>query len=374
MNHRIHPVTWLLFPLALIYYLIVVVRNRLFDANILKPVEFDIPVICVGNISVGGTGKTPHVEYLIELLSPKYKLAVLSRGYKRQSHGFQIITLDSSYREAGDESAQIKQKYPEILVAVDANRVEGIKKILHIDPGIQLILLDDAYQHRWVKPGLTILLVDWNRMIHNDRLLPMGRLREPASEKRRANLIVLTKCGEDLKPIDRRILLKEIGPDSNQLVSFSGMQYGDLKPVFPEMAPLLSLPKFTGTNPSVLLFTGIANPLPLQKYLGTFCNQVVTLRFPDHHNFSPTDLLQVIQRYEKIQGDNKYIITTEKDAVRLQRFKQLDEEIKQKMFFLPIKVKFLGQDGEDFNRYMMQYVSEFKRNRSVSAFAFQPKT
>jgi tetraacyldisaccharide 4'-kinase len=346
----------------------------MFDSRILKSVEFDIPVISVGNITTGGTGKTPHVEYLLDLLSEQYTTAVLSRGYKRKSKGFILASNNSTAAEIGDESLQIKQKYPGVMVAVDADRLNGIRELLKITPPVQLIILDDAYQHRWVKPGFNILLIDFNRRLKKDWLLPVGRLREPAWEKRRANLIVLSKCPDDLKPIDRRILMSEINPADLQTLCFSSLGYGSLQPVFKGLSAALTLDQFKSMRIPVLLVTGIANPEPLKQFLSDYCSEFKHILFPDHHAFSPRDLLHIMDEFDSITDTNKILVMTEKDAVRLQVFIELDEEIREKMYYIPIKIKFSESDEMEFNQHILSYVSDFKRNRSVSAFAHQPAT
>ena len=201
-----------LYPFSFLYGIGVNLRNQLFDLNILRSQSFDVPVICIGNITVGGTGKTPHTEYLIKLLQKEFQVAVLSRGYKRKSKGFVLATPDTPMEQIGDEPFQMKQKHPQVHVAVDADRRRGIARLCEpgITPEVEVVLLDDAYQHRYVKPGINILLVDYHRMIGEDALLPAGRLREPERGKNRANIVIVTKCPHDIKPMDYRIISKHM--------------------------------------------------------------------------------------------------------------------------------------------------------------------
>ncbi|MDO4802473.1 MAG: tetraacyldisaccharide 4'-kinase, partial [Prevotellaceae bacterium] len=220
-------------PLSWGYGLAVFLRNELFDLGILKSQEFDIPIIGVGNITVGGTGKTPCVEYLIRLLKDDCKVAVLSRGYKRKTKGYVLANDNTPATDIGDEAFQIKQKFPEVIVAVDEKRVDGIKHLLQLNPKPDVVILDDCYQHRYVKPGINILLMDYNNMPDKDKLLPAGRLREPVSSRIRADIIIVTKCPADLKPIDFRVLTKEVGVYPYQRVYFSSIQYQALRKMEP---------------------------------------------------------------------------------------------------------------------------------------------
>jgi tetraacyldisaccharide 4'-kinase len=330
-------------------------------------------VISIGNITVGGTGKTPHTEYLLALLSPQFKTAMLSRGYKRKSKGFQLVSVDAQANEVGDEPLQIKRKFPDVLVAVDANRREGIRAICAAEPGVQLIILDDAFQHRRIKPGLSILLIDYNRKLRDDKMLPVGRLREPPDGKKRANILVYTKCPPDIKPIDRRILLKEISPDPLQTVHFSALAYGNLKPVFKGLAPDISLTQLKKMDAMILLVTGIANPAPLRDFLPDYTHSLKMLVFPDHHVYTPIDMLRIIREFDSLHSPAKILLTTEKDAVRMESFEQLDEDLRQKMYYLPIKVQFVDQENGNFDQEILSYVSNFKLNSAISSFAHQPK-
>lgn len=349
-----------LFPFAMLYGLVVIIRNKLFDLKILKSTEFKVPVITVGNITVGGTGKTPHIEYLIRLLKNDFKIALLSRGYKRKTSDFRVADINSSFEEIGDEPLQVKKKFPEIMVAVDRNRVNGIQKIIDQQPDTDIVLLDDGYQHRWVTPGISILLVDYNRPIFSDSFLPLGELREPASEKRRANIIIITKFPDNISAIDKRLFLNKIDVQSHQKVYFTKFKYGELLPVFGTSESV----KGTGNKEilaSVLLVTGIAQPGILIDEIQKQFNIENTIKFPDHYNFTQEDIEKINAEFEKIETENKIIITTEKDAVRLRSFENIVAN-PAAWFYIPVEIEFLPGDDENFKRYILHYVKNNHRN------------
>ncbi len=348
----------LLWPISLLYGLVTQIRNFLFDHHILKPKEFNIPVISVGNITVGGTGKTPHVEYLVKLLKDENNLAVLSRGYKRKTKGFYIAGNYPKPDEIGDEPCQIKKKFPSVTVAVDANRVRGIQKL--IEQGIQLVILDDAFQHRYVKPGLSILLVDFNRNINEDYLLPYGRLREQVVAKDRADIMIISKTPPNIKPIDRRIIHKNLYPRPYQKVFFTGLRYGNIKAVFKEAVNNISLQDLK--NGSIVLFTGIAHTKQLLEYLNGFCENIIHLNYPDHANYNLNRINKIINTFNNVKNTNKIILTTEKDAVKVSELPIEHNIFKQKLFFLPIEVFFIDEE-RDFNNQIIDYVRKNKGNR-----------
>ena len=267
-------------PLAWIYELVVRIRHKLFDLNILKSEEFDIPIVCVGNLTVGGTGKTPVTEYLIEKLSPIFKVAVLSRGYKRKTRGFVLSTVQSSFRSIGDEPKQIKLKYPEIPVAVCEKRAEGIKKLREAHPEIELIILDDAFQHRYVEAWADIVLMDYNRPIYHDTFLPLGRLRDTPQQLDRADLVLVTKCPDSITPLDMRIVRKQLNLFPYQTLYFTKMVQGRPIPLFPEQAK-----RAVSAGDPVIIMTGIANPQSLEKNLSKYHKIVGKLYFRDHHTY-----------------------------------------------------------------------------------------
>ena len=357
----------LLYPFSLIYGLIVSIRNLLFNLNILSSKEFNIPVISVGNITVGGTGKTPHIEYLISLLQNDFKVATLSRGYKRKSHGFVLATEKDTANTIGDEPIQIKRKFPHISVAVDRKRVNGVNNLLLSPQGNELdvILLDDAFQHRYIKPGLSILLMDYNRPITEDHILPYGRLRESPHEMSRAHIIIVTKSPAKINPIQRRILVKNLHLRPYQSLYFTTLKYGNIKAVFPSNAVDMVNQEWGKENFSILLVTGIANPAPLREYLNNFSNNIQEIIFPDHHAFSKEDLKKIHTKFEKITSPYKIIITTEKDSVRFSDMQITDPIIRSRMFYIPLLIKFLQDDKARFNDQIMSYVNKNKRTSSL---------
>ena len=356
---------WLL-PFSWLYGVIVKVRNKLFDSGILEERVYPIPIISIGNITVGGTGKTPHTEYLVRLLSKQWRVAVLSRGYKRKSEGFHLATKDTPTSVLGDEPHQIKQKFPNIYVAVDADRRHGIEQLMKetVAPGLDVVLMDDAFQHRYVKPGLNILLVDHNRMLCDDVLLPAGRLREPESGKERANIVIITKCPKDMSPMDFRILTKKMDLYRYQQLYFTTLNYGNLYPLSREgkTHSLGSIQK----DVNVLLLTGIASPSKLIEDLKPYNSHVHPLTFPDHHDFTATDLTLLKERFLELPENKRMIITTEKDASRLMNHPLLDEELKPYIFVLPVEISFLQDKEESFKLNISDYVRKNQRNSRLS--------
>ncbi|MDD3787876.1 MAG: tetraacyldisaccharide 4'-kinase [Petrimonas sp.] len=366
-----HPPTDLrrsLLPLSWLYGFGVKLRNKLYDSRILKQKKYDIPIICVGNLTVGGTGKTPHVEYLVELLSSRYNVAVLSRGYKRKSNGFVEVRTDSTVAEVGDEPLQIKQKFPQILVVVDKNRNNAIEKMLQLpdERKPDVILLDDGFQHRSVAPSLSILLVDSNRPVYEDKLLPAGNLREPLSEKNRAAIVVVTKCSPTMQPIDFRIYSNEMDLYPYQSLYFTSFDYGNLKPVFPESG-LEEIGLNDLRKKHVMLVTGIASPQPLVEKLEKQTYNLYPLFFPDHHDFDEKDIETIQKQLAAIEDDDKIIVTTEKDAVRLRAYAKLDQELKSLLYYVPIQVKFMEKSKkESFNKKINHHVRNYKTNQRLS--------
>lgn len=352
---------WLL-PFSWLYGFVVYMRNKFFDWGLLKHEEFDVPVICIGNVTVGGTGKTPHTEYLIRLLTKKYRVAVLSRGYKRKTKGFVLASSISSSSEIGDESFQIKQKFPDTLVAVDADRRRGIRKLLALENPPEVILLDDAFQHRYVKPSYTIILSDYNRPVYEDKLLPAGRLREYASSMKHANMILVTKCPDDLQPIDFRIISHDVNAFPYQQLYFTSFTYKSIRPVFSEVSQ--EYPRSVLRNKHILLVTGIASPKALLKELSKYTKRVDTLIYPDHHNFKAKDIKHIASSFRNIKSEDKLILVTEKDAARLVSRNDIDEDLKERLFYIPIEVTFIGE-AQDFDEKIDKHVREDIRNRRL---------
>ena len=371
-NKALQPLSWL-------YGLGVNFRNMLFEMGILKSRSFDVPVISVGNITVGGTGKTPHVEYLIRLLKDNFKVAVLSRGYKRKTHGFLRADKNSTVRDIGDEPFQMKTKFPDITVAVDGKRTRGITQLTSGDSDSQpdVILLDDAFQHRYVKPGINIMLVDYHHLIIYDRLLPSGRLREPVKSKDRADIVIITKCPTDMKPMEYRVITKAMKLYPYQRLFFSTHEYDAPKPVFPDLSnresieslgvidsmgvleSLDPLSPLAGKN--ILLLTGIASPEQMVQDLTPVTPNISTLTFGDHHAFRPKDIRRINERFSALP-DPKLIITTEKDATRLEAVEGLSDEVKSHLYTLPIHMTIMMGQQDDFNNHIIKYVRKNSRN------------
>ena len=350
---------WLL-PLSWIYGSIVRFRNWLFDIGLKKSRAFSIPVISVGNITVGGSGKTPHVEYLIRLLHDKVKTAVLSRGYKRKSHGYVLADENTEMTEIGDEPFQMHQKFKDIYVAVDAKRVRGIDHLQNDGEtkDVDVVLLDDAFQHRYVKPGINILLVDYHRLIIYDKMMPAGRLREPLSGKNRADIVIITKCPKDLKPMEFRVLKRALNLYPYQELYFTTLRYNALKALFSnERISLNSLPK----NTNILLLTGIASPEQMMVDLQTVTKRITPLTFGDHHQFTAEDVERINSTFAAMPKP-KIIVTTEKDATRLEHLEGLSKETKSNIYALPIRIQFMLGGEEEFNNKIISYVRKNSRN------------
>ena len=372
MGERQFKIYWLLYPLAIIYRIVTGVRNKLFDWGVLKSRRFGLPVICVGNISVGGTGKTPHTEYLVRLLLPLFRVATLSRGYMRKSKGFVMVDGGrAGTRPAptdgvltmseliGDEPYQLLKKFSGLTVAVDGNRCRGISRIMD---GVDVILLDDAYQHRYVKAGLTILLIDYNRPIWDDVMLPAGRLRESVSGKRRADIVIVSKCPKDMGEEEMLGLKKKVGPCPGQLVFFSTLLYNNMYRLS-DKSPR-SLDSITSAD-EILLVTGIASPAAIMQELKKRTNKIRSISFPDHHAFSQSDTERIKKVFSEMNQDRGLIVTTEKDAARFEGRDVSKESIYLYIYILPIEVGFLNDEGKMFNQKIIEYVRENTRDSSV---------
>ena len=348
-------------PLSWLYGLGVNFRNFLFEVGVLKSRSYQTPVISVGNITVGGTGKTPHVEYLIRLLKDKMNVAVLSRGYKRKSNGFVLAGKDTPMRMIGDEPFQMKQKFPDITVAVDRKRTRGIDRLTSNEEvkDIDVILLDDAFQHRYVKPGINILLVDYHRLIIYDKLLPAGRLREPLRGKDRADIVIVTKCPKEMKPMEYRVIIKAMSLFPYQNLYFTTLEYDPLCPVFGGAGKTKGLAELSSNN--VLLLTGIASPRQMIEDLTPLAKSITPLTFADHHDFKRKDVERLNEVFESMDQP-KLIITTEKDAARLTAVKGLSDEVKKHLYILPVRISFMLEQEEQFNQNITGYVHKNSRN------------
>jgi len=347
-------------PLSWCYGWGIKLRNMLFEMGALKTRSFDVPVISVGNITIGGTGKTPHVEYLIETLKDKMQVAVLSRGYKRKTKGFILATEQTPMTDIGDEPYQIKQKFKNVMVAVDKNRCHGIDMLMAQQQCPDVILLDDAYQHRYVKPGINILLVDYHRLIIYDELLPAGRLREPLSGKNRADIVIVTKCPRQLKPMEYRVITKNMCLYPYQQLYFTTIEYGGLLPVFNERGQQpIALKQLQELN--VLLLSGIGSPQQIEHDLAPRCHSVVPLTYSDHHQFRKKDIRHINDTFANLPSP-KCIVTTEKDATRLEHAEGLSDEVLSHIYKIPINICFMQEQQENFNNQIIGYVHKNSRN------------
>lgn len=354
-----------LYLLSWLYGLGVGVRNFLFNQGVLKSQAYQIPLICVGNITVGGTGKTPHVELLISILQPHHRVAVISRGYRRKSRGLREVTADAAVAEVGDEPKQIKLKYPDVRFVVDGNRRRAMRYLMSLAPADRpdVVLLDDGFQHRYVRPSFSILLVDASRELHEDALLPLGGLREPATARYRADCIILTKCPADISPIQLRIMQRNLALYPHQKTFFSRVEYlpaqplgklrGDPSRPLPEGARLLAL-------------SGIAAPKPFLGYLQEKYQLIGELTYKDHHLFTPADLRRVEEAWREAHAsapaEPLYLVCTEKDAVRLlDSYEELPADFRQQIFYLPIDTKILFKP-EDFTEMIRKVALALPRS------------
>ena len=346
----------LLWPFSLVYGFITWLRNFLYDSHFLKPASFEeVKTICIGNLCAGGAGKTPHTEYLLKLLGDEYRAASLSRGYGRKTSGYYEVLEDSIPENSGDEPLQIKNKFPHTMVAVNENRVKGVKKILEQNSATDVIVLDDAFQHRKIKCGLTILLTEYDNPYYNDVMLPAGRLRENIKGYMRADIIVVTKTPEYATAIDLKGVMKEINPRPYQYMFFSYLKYGNLYNIA-DKENIISAPQKLFRY-KVLLLTGIANPQTMLTFIKEYADDLTHKAYPDHHNFTPADITEIINLYKTIEGDNKIIITTEKDAMRLRTYSAQLKDLS--IFVLPIEVDFKNKSDE-FNEKILSYVNRNK--------------
>lgn len=339
----------LLYPISKIYGVVMAVRNKMFDYGILKQQEFDIPIVVVGNIAMGGTGKTPHVEYIVESLLGKYNIGVLSRGYRRATKGFVLASPQSRPEDIGDESYQIYRKFgPDITVAVCEKRADGIRQMREINPTLNMIILDDAFQHRYVKPSVSVILTEYNRPVFNDKILPYGRLRESARALNRADMVVVTKCPVDMKPMHYRLFEENLKLFPFQKLYFSRYNYGHLVPIFPdEVTDIPALDNLRANN-SILVITGVANPKPFVRFLRRNKAKVKLKRFTDHHNFTASDMEEIARLFDELPSANKFIVTTEKDAVRILNNPYFPHRLKKSIFYVPIKVEFIDRGEAEF--------------------------
>ncbi|GAF03429.1 tetraacyldisaccharide 4'-kinase [Saccharicrinis fermentans DSM 9555 = JCM 21142] len=350
----------LLWPIALLYGFVIRIRNLLFNINVLKSERFSLPVISVGNITVGGTGKTPVTEYVIRLLKDDGKLALLSRGYKRESQGVIVAHGLSTAAEIGDEPKQILDKFPDVTVCVAEKRVDGICSLLAMEDRPDIIVLDDAYQHRYVNPGLNILVVDYHRPPWRDCMLPAGELREPMNGKKRADIILISKCPENMSADEQDKFVRRMKPSDMQGVYFSTIGYQKVRPVFEDA---LALDSEKLCDHSVLSVTGIANPVPFEDHIARLVGEMSVMRFPDHHLFNENDIEKIALRFSEISNENKWVLTTEKDAVRFRQVLPSSSNLRKCLYYIPIEIKVLSNQQEEFKDKIITYVKQNKRNR-----------
>ncbi len=329
----------------------------MFDWKILPQHEFDVPIVVVGNLAVGGTGKTPHTEYIVNALRHNYHIAVLSRGYKRSTKGFILATPFSKPRDIGDESYQMYQKFEhKVTVAVCEDRVHGIRELLRLDSEINLIVLDDAFQHRYVKPAVSIVITEYNRPLYEDKMLPYGRLREPVRGINRADIVVVSKCPDKMRDLDYSLFKKNLGLFPYQDVFFSRYVYQDLVPLFPEMSRTVPCLDWMDENDSVLAVAGIDNPRPFIRYLKSFLPKVRVNIFSDHHNFSRKDFELLLNRFKTMKGKNRVLITTEKDAVRMAASPYFPPELRTVTYYLPVKAEFSDHGNQVFDQNLTRLI------------------
>jgi tetraacyldisaccharide 4'-kinase len=361
-----HLLRLLLLPVSWIYGIVMSVRNFCYDRKLFKSRSFPVAVINVGNLTVGGTGKTPHIEYLIRLLKDTFRVATLSRGYGRETKGYMLVANPSSTSMVGDEPMQYHTKFPEITVSVGEDRVAAIENLLKLSPKPEVILMDDAFQHRAVKPGLNILLLEHDSLMKKNHMLPAGTLREWKSGMKRADVIIVSKCPEILVPIERKRLAEHIELLPNQKLFFSFFRYGEIVRLNSRQSSM-----FIGTNYyfekrfTILLVTGIANPAGLAEFLKRKTDKLEMMTFSDHHEFTLDDLRSITETFNNIANANKIIVTTEKDAMRL-RNPELEETIRAlPIFYIPVQVIFHQNDKEFFDNLVLNYARQNQTNRYV---------
>ncbi len=341
----------LLLPISLLYHIVLIIRHKLYDWRILKSLRFEYPTIGVGNLNLGGTGKTPTVEYLINILHPHYRVATLSRGYGRKTKGFQRADHQSTYETVGDEPLQYFNKFPDIQVVVDEDRLNGMRKLIRSKNTPDVYLLDDAFQHRRIKVGLNLLLTEYQHLYCDDFLFPAGTLRDVKSAAQRAQIIIVSKSPKTLDENEKQRIIKKLKPKSHQKVFFSYLEYQPLQPLN-EAAKQIS----TENVDFVLAFCGIANPKPFIEELRKNYKTIDFLHFADHHAYSKDDVKTIMDHFENLGGGKKIIVTTEKDAARLTNSPYLCQFETAPLLALPIVVRF--HEEEKFNEEILNYVRQ----------------
>lgn len=346
---------YVLFPLSILYGAIIWIRNKLYDKKIVTTSSFNFPIISVGNLSVGGTGKTPMVEYLVRLLKDKYKVATMSRGYKRKTKGFAIANQHTTALDIGDEPMQFYKKFPDIVVSVAEERLVSIPQLLYEKPDTRVIILDDAFQHRQVQAGLNILLTEYRDLFTRDFILPAGNLRDLKSSYKRADIIIVTKCKSHITTEEKDKIIHEIKPQLHQHLFFAKLEYGSPYHLFSKEE------KFLTPDTNILLVCGIANPKPIKEVLNTYVATYDMMRFRDHHIFTSDDLKEIKLQFEKLDTENKIILTTEKDGVRLAKF---ETELKNlPVYVFPIRHKILFGEEDIFDSQVLSFVESYEVRR-----------
>lgn len=349
----------LLLPLSLLYGLIISIRNWLYDIEVIKSDVSAVPLIRIGNLRVGGTGKTPHAEFILSRLNKQYQIGLLSRGYKRLTKGFVLADENTAAWQIGDEPFQVFLKFKSMPIASCEDRVEGVKKLLKAYPSLDLIVLDDALQHRRIQGGLSILLTEFRHLYTRDSMLPGGNLREPKSGSKRADIIIVTKCPDDIKPIDLRLIEHEINPAIYQSLFFSSYVYQEPAALFPEQIERVwRFHDIKANKAAILLVTGIANPSLIVNYLEQYSGDIRKMNFDDHHDFSKRDIYRIEQRFNSIEQAHKLIIITEKDAARLLHNKYVPDILKKHIFVLSIQVNILNNEENTLIKKITDYVAE----------------
>lgn len=356
MNYRTEKFLRIItYPVGWLYALVSYIRNEMFDMGVLKSKSYKTAIISVGNITIGGTGKTPFVEYIIGLLKKTYNVVALSRGYGRKTKGYLEADSNSNAATIGDEPYQIRRKYPDVKFAVDANRCRALDILESKYPDTDAFILDDAYQHRYVSAGKSILLIDYNRPLNKDSIIPYGNLRENPIGRYRADIIVITKCPKTLTPLEARDIKKELKLKAYQNLYFTTIKYGSLRRLA-DGATLKLTKEF-----DVLLVTAIANNSSLTEYLGNNCHGLSEIKYEDHHTYKVADIKKISDKFNSIASDKKIIITTTKDESKLLQC-ELPEEIANSLYVLDVTVEFLLDKKGDFDKEITSYVEKNKRN------------
>jgi len=346
----------LLFPFALLYWAGITIRNWFYDKQISRSVSFGLPLICVGNLSVGGTGKSPMVEYLVRLLQDSFQIATLSRGYKRKTRGYALADEHTTALDIGDEPMQFHLKFPELPVAVGEQRVEAVPQLLHDRPQTQVIILDDAFQHRAISAGFNILLTECSNLFTRDFYLPTGDLRDLRSSYKRADVIIVTKCDPAMRETEKERITREIGVGEHQHIFFTCIEYGTPYHLTGRHTAVLN------ESLEVLVVTGIANPKPLEQHLEQRTATYGVLRYADHHIFTIDDLNEIRRKFRALTSGNKLILTTEKDAVRLEKFNSLISDLP--VYVMPVQHRFLFDGGQQFNQLVINFIQSFGKREN----------